>query len=214
MPENPLIYHIAHYDRLSSILADGKLLSDYNISQRHDDGVGTKIGMSHIKERRLSLPVGSPSRGAVGQFVPFYFCPRSVMLYLIFRANHADLHYRGGQESIIHLVANFNRVTAWARDNEHLWAFTPSNAGARYAEFYFTKEDLSRLDWSAIANDDFSQREVKEAKQAEFLLKNDFPWSLIDEIGVYDERIKAQVESILADATHVPVVSVRREWYY
>lgn len=42
----------------------------------------------------------------VGQCVPFYFCPRSVMLYVIYCANHDELSYRGGQGPILHLEAD------------------------------------------------------------------------------------------------------------
>lgn len=40
--------------------------------------------MSEIKRRRLEeIPVDCCSGRMVGEFVPFYFCPRSVMLFVI-----------------------------------------------------------------------------------------------------------------------------------
>jgi len=42
----------------------------------------------------------------VGQYVPFYFCPRSIMLYILHRGNHPDLDYREGQGPILHLQAD------------------------------------------------------------------------------------------------------------
>jgi hypothetical protein len=53
-PERPKIYHIAHVDRLASIVADGYLFSDAAISVR-EGGAGTTIGMGRIKQRRLTL---------------------------------------------------------------------------------------------------------------------------------------------------------------
>ena len=50
----------------------------------------------------------------VGDCVPFYFCPRSVMLYLIHRANHPELDYRGGQGPIVHLEADLHEAANWA----------------------------------------------------------------------------------------------------
>jgi CxxC-x17-CxxC domain-containing protein len=38
--------------------------------------------MNKIKERRLKLPLSSHFNLFVGDCVPFYFCPRSVMLYV------------------------------------------------------------------------------------------------------------------------------------
>ena len=63
---------------------------------RQRDPPGTTIGMSTIKQVRLSRSLTSHPGLHVGQCVPFYFCPRSVMLYMIFMANHPDLGYRGG----------------------------------------------------------------------------------------------------------------------
>ncbi len=42
----------------------------------------------------------------VGEYVPFYFCPRSVMLYILYMGNHPELGYRGGQAPIVHLSAS------------------------------------------------------------------------------------------------------------
>ena len=85
-PAAPKIYHIVHVDRLPSIIADGFLWCDAEVAQRAvtNPGMGTTIGMNSIKERRLTeLNLGRHPDLHVGQCVPFYFCPRSVMLYLI-----------------------------------------------------------------------------------------------------------------------------------
>ena len=84
VPTEPKIYHIVHVDRLTSIISDGYLWSDAETRRR---GVGrTGIGMDRIKKRRLEeLTLSSHPDLFVGDCVPFYFCPRSVMLYLIFR---------------------------------------------------------------------------------------------------------------------------------
>jgi hypothetical protein len=99
VPAQPKIFHICHVDRLASIVAGG-LLSDAAVVQAA--APGTVIGMNHIKQRRLQeLRLNSHPGLFVGQCVPFYFCPRSVMLFLIHRQN-ADLAYKGGQGPIIH----------------------------------------------------------------------------------------------------------------
>ncbi len=53
--------------------------------------------MSSIKKRRLKLPLTSHPNLFVGECVPFYFCPRSVMLCMIYRANHTELPYPVGK---------------------------------------------------------------------------------------------------------------------
>ena len=54
------------------------------------------------------------------------------MLYLIHRANHPDLTYLGGQESIVHLEAELLKTVEWAQGEGNRWVFTLSNARAVY----------------------------------------------------------------------------------
>src|SRR5690606_5854337 len=113
VPAQPKLYHIVHVDRLPSIIADGFLWSDAVITARAP--AGTTIGMSTIKQRRLNeLTLTSHPGLYVGACVPFYFCPRSIMLYLIFQGNHPELGYRGGQGPVIHLEADLHASVAWA----------------------------------------------------------------------------------------------------
>lgn len=115
VPAQPKIYHILHVDRLESVLAESYLWSDKLVHERHLKG--TTVGMEHIKRRRLSeLRLSSHPDLFVGECVPFYFCPRSVMLYLIQKQN-SELAYKGGQGSIIHLEADLGKTVDWA--DEH-----------------------------------------------------------------------------------------------
>jgi len=103
VPTQPKIYHICHVDRLPSIIVSAGLLSDAVLLNQALPG--TVIGMNHIKQRRLQLELDSHPGLHVGECVPFYFCPRSVMLFLISRG-HQDLAYNGGQGPIVHLQAD------------------------------------------------------------------------------------------------------------
>ena len=79
IPADPKIYHIVHADRLPSIIADGRLWCDAEIVRCSPPG--TTIGMNGIKQRRLNeLTLNSHPDLHVGDCVPFYFCPRSIML--------------------------------------------------------------------------------------------------------------------------------------
>ena len=211
VPTAPKLYHIVHLDNLASIVGDGCLWADAVMVQRTG---GTTIGMSEIKQRRLRLPVTAHLNLAVGNCVPFYFCSRSIMLYVIHRANHAGLTYRGGQQPIVHLEVDLHRAVAWAETTGHRWAISLSNAGARYAEFRTEVSDLSALNWAAIQARDFSQPEVKEAKQAEFLIEQKLPWDLVERIGVYSPAIVQSVSDAIAGAAHRPRIETRKDWYY
>lgn len=179
-PEHPKIYHIVHVDRLASIAADGYLFSDRVISER--EGAGTTIGMGRIKRRRLSLPIACQPGLHVGECVPFYWCPRSVMLFLIHRDNDPDLTYHGGQQPILHLEADLLRTVEWAEQQVKRWAFTLSNAGSYYFENRCDLRHLNEINWDAVSARKWSGRgvpaAVKEGKQAEFLIEDYFPWQL------------------------------------
>jgi hypothetical protein len=53
----------------------------------------------------------------------------------------------------------------------------------------------------------------KRRRQAEFLVLNFFPWTLIDEIVVCDELASEQVRRHLGGPA-LPAVRVNRGWYY
>lgn len=170
--------------------------------------------MDAIKQNRLRLPVSCHAGDHVGEFVPFYFCPRSVMLYLIYMANHPGLTYRGGQDPIIHLESDLSRVVAWANANKRKWAFSLSNAGAFYTQFRSRLNQLSEVNWPAVAANDFRSADIKEGKQAEFLMHESFPWDLVERIGVISPGMAQQVANAMKGHAHRPQVEIKREWYY
>lgn len=211
-PAWPRLYHITHVDNLASIIADGRLLSDGAMIAR--GGPTQAIGMSGIKRRRVEkLEVTCYPGTKVGDYVPFYFCPRSVMLYVIYCANHPELTYRDGQEPIVHLEADLHTVVRWAEENGRRWAFSLSNAGACYTEFRSRFDDLDQLDWQAISATDFRDPDVKEKKQAEFLVHGDFPFMLIERIGVRTQGIRMRVMQALGERRG-PQIEVLPQWYF
>ena len=211
VPARPKLYHIAHVDRLPSIVADQCLLCDREVLRRAP--AGTMIGMNSIKQRRLNeLRLTSHPTLFVGDCVPFYFCPRSVMLYLIYQGNHPELAYRGGQGPIVHFEADLRTVVAWADAQPRRWAFTLSNAGARYFEDRSDLGQLGEIDWNAVQATDW--RSCKDGKQAEFLLELSFPWHLVERIGVQSRATYTLAINALPAHGHRPPVEIRPEWYY
>lgn len=209
-PSQPRIYHIVHLDRLGSIVRDGHLLSDAQVTARGN--AGTTIGMNKIKQRRMTNMLTSHPDLAVGACVPFYFCPRSVMLYVISCRNHSELAYQGGQEPIVHLDVDLHAAVSWADRMQKRWAFTLSNAGASYFEDRDDLGALGQIDWDAVQAHQW--RDVREAKQAEFLVEEAFSWTLVERIGVFSNAQARLVEAAIAGGAHRPRVEVKRDWYY
>ena len=123
VPSKPKIYHIMHLNNLSKIIYAGGLWSDakrIELSLECD-----VVGMSHIKQRRLhEIKVNCHPGTFVGEFVPFYFWPRSVMLYILHMGNHHDIEYKEGQGPIVHLEADLHKVINWANQQGVRWAFS------------------------------------------------------------------------------------------
>ena len=204
------IYHITHVDNLPGVIEAGGLWSDRRIAQQ---GVNTVIGFDHIKHRRLEeIEVDCHPGTKVGDYVPFYFCPRSVMLYVISRG-HSELRYQGGQHEIVHLVSTVETAIQVAEGRP--WAYSDGNAGAFYTRFYADFDQMnSVIDWEAVRARSWADPAVKNKKQAEFLVYDHFPWAAFHEIGLFDESLSDRVHQALSAASHEPRVRVRREWYY
>ena len=77
------IYHITHLRNLQNILRDGGLWCDHIVEERNLAHVS--IAYQHIKDRRARKQVPCGPGGTVSDYVPFYFAPRSPMLYVINR---------------------------------------------------------------------------------------------------------------------------------
>lgn len=199
------IFHITDVSNLGAIIAKGGLLSDVAVS--NSGGPKVMIGHSHIKDRRMTqYRVPCTGNRFVGEFVPFYYCPRPPMLYVMNRGGTGLA--LGGQASVVHLVSTVQKAIDLGRP----WAISDCNAGSDYAQFYNDTAKLETLNWEAIEAKYWQN--VTTAKQAEFLVADHFPWEAILGIACHNAKIQAQVEELLAPLTHKPKVITKPNWYY
>ncbi len=199
------IYHIADLTNLPGILQSGGLLSDALLAKTKS--TSTNIGHSHIKDRRMTqYRVPCVGNRFVGEFVPFYYCPRSPMLYTV----NQGLTGRpvGCQSTIVHLVTSIAHAVGLGRH----WAIADNNAGSALADFSNDLGTLDDLDWSAIQAHYW--RDCKMAKAAEFLVADHFEWHAIQSIGCFDVAAARRVRELLHGQQHQPTVSVQQGWYY
>lgn len=206
------IYHITHVTNLASILQRGGILCDRSCNAGN---VQTQqIGYAHIKQRRMARVVPLPPQGTLGDYVPFYFAPRSPMLYTIERRNTPG--YQEGQRRIIHLVSSIETVQA-ARPPV-TWLFTDGHADMQYSNFFSSVDDLDKVDWPLMTarfwNDTSADGDRKRRRQAEFLVHQFFPWNLVETVGVIDQNLADEAEQVLQTAAHHPEVRIERAWYY
>lgn len=206
MPNNPeqvLIYHITDVANLPDILSDGALYSDAVMAKRTPE----IIGYSHIKERRLKeLHVPCCQWRKVGEFVPFYFCPRSPMLFTINKGNAG--RPPGCQRDIVHLVSTMAAGIATGQ----AWAISSGNAGASHTTFAANLEALNALDWEAIRATQWAGKQHQKA--AEFLVADSFPWAAMQLIGCQNSTTADKVRALLSNVAQTPPVEIKRNWYY
>lgn len=207
-PHKTFIYHITDVSNIPSILLKNGLLSDAAMIKcqvKNDFG----IAHNHIKERRLNeIQVPCCDGRFVGEFVPFYFCPRSPMLYTVNRGNTG--REPGCQTSVVHLVSTVARAIALGQG----WAFSSGNAGARHADFFSELQDMEQLDWDIIRSRDWAGELRRNSKASEFLVADFFPWSSIIYVGCHNDTIARDVERLISKPIGSPKIEVRNGWYY
>ena len=129
-----VISHMTHVGNLPSILKSGGLLSSRGLIQR---GIRcNSIAYQDIQDRRAFTVVPCGPRGALHDYIPFFFNPRSPMLYAILMKRVATCP--DGQASILHLVSSAEAIRAASCN----FVFTDGHAIMRMTQFY---DDLSQL---------------------------------------------------------------------
>ncbi len=211
MPPDPvLLYHITHLDNLPGILRAGCL---HCYRQMSDGGLHpVNIAYPGIQDRRATTSVPIGPGGVLHDYVPFYFAPRSPMLYALHR-NQVE-GYSGGQVPIVHLVTSVARLT----ETGHQFVYTDGHATMVFSRFFADVADLDQIDWPVMQerywNDTPEDPDRKRRRQAEFLVYSRVEWPAMIGFGVIDSRVEARVNAILAEHDVTALVRVRRQWYY
>jgi len=170
------------------------------------------IAHQHIKERRAQKQVPCAAGGMLADYVPFYFAPRSPMLYVINKGGVEG--YTGGQRPIVHLVSSAEAVLAAGLS----FAFSDGHAEMDISRFFTDLRDLTEIDWNimqaTIWRDTLQDGDRKRRRQAEFLAHQFFPLALVDKIGAYNLKVAQQVMALFAAGPHKPTIITEPTWYY
>lgn len=121
------IYHMTHLRNLPLIIGAGGLIANNRLRQKQI--VYTDIAHQTIQDRRATRQVPCGAGGVLHDYVPFYFAPRSPMLYSIHRGNVAS--YQEGQNLVIYLVSDAESVKSEGID----FTFTDGHAIMEYSSF-------------------------------------------------------------------------------
>jgi hypothetical protein len=124
--------------------------------------------------------------------------------------------YQGGQEPVIYLTSTLTKVR-----NAGLPAiFTEGNAGATVVDFHPDDPELCEklIDWPLMEqkwwNDIPEDPNRASRRQAEYLVHEFFPVSLLSSVVTKNERRAEEAREILREyGTSIPVM-VYPSWYY
>lgn len=205
-PKQVFIFRITHIDNLPFVLNNG-LHCRYCEPQDPDFA---SIGSGDIISKRDKFEVPINPNGVLSDYVPFYFAPRSPMLYSV----NINPSITTTQKEIIYLVTKASIIA----DNSLQYMFTDGHAIMGFTAYYDRLEDLEKVDWEVMRlkywSDTPEDNDRKRRRMAEFLVHNYVPIDCIKMIGVYDETMKKKVEDLVLQAQKNIIVQVRKNWYY
>ncbi|GID27296.1 type II toxin-antitoxin system toxin DNA ADP-ribosyl transferase DarT [Paractinoplanes brasiliensis] len=208
------LYHFTHIENLAAIRQAGSLSCDLvaRTGMTH-----TEVGARDIKESRRRRRIPIHPGGHVGDYVPFYFAPRSPMMYRI-SCEHRDRvpdRYQGGDKPLVYLVSTVRAVV----DASLLWVATDGNAATATSEFTSSVEDMLRMiDWPLMEaerwNNTPEDPDRQRRRQAEFLVHRTVPLDVVSWVGVHDDRFRSRAGNVLAGHRLGQRIIVRPGWYY
>jgi hypothetical protein len=209
MDDKQLLYHITDFNNLESIFQQGGLLAGNVVNEK---GVEYEnIAHNNIQDRRSMKTVPLPPHGNLHDYDPFYFAPKSPMLYAIHKGQVDG--YEKGQSQIVYLISRINIIDAAGLD----FVFTDGHAVMRFTDFFKGLEGLNKIDLEVMNPslwfDTEEDPDRKRRRQAEFLVYKCVPIDILLGFAVKNEEMKRKVEDILHKYNHNKPVAIRN-WYY
>lgn len=147
----------------------------------------------------------------LSEYIPFYFGPRSPMLYVIQHGYNGV--QRVGAEQIVYCVIRLDDIINSSKD----CIFTDGHALSELTVFY-EKERLGQINEIVNYNDVYSSQwnsekdlDLKRRKEAELLIKNDLEPQFVRGYVVYNTASKQRLESI---GVTTDKIAVRPNYYF
>lgn len=178
-------FRITHILNIPHILKYGIVRADS--PDKNPDFI--PIGDKALINERKELSYNGES---LENWIPFYFGPRSPMLYKIQNGYGVKQYH---PQEIIYIVIRLKDIM----DDKIDCVFTDRHAMSCYAK-YFDKDSLKEInsilnpkELFAIWWNDPDNPGLKTKKEVELLLKHDLPVKYIVAYGVYNEKAKADL---------------------
>lgn len=206
-----LVMHFTHVRNLEGILDAGGLLSDNSV----DRGSALQVEAADlsIKASRKGIPIKCSPGGCVADYVPFYFAPRSPMLFKLARGGVPT--YTDGQDPLIYMVSSVETIAAAGLP----WLFSDGNCAAQVTEVFNDLRLLdSKVDWevmrATVWKNTAEDGDRMRRRMAEFLVYERVPLSCLVGVAVRTVAMRHQVAAALDHREIALPVGVQRGWYY
>lgn len=185
-------YRICDIRNLSHILEVGICTRNHAAASNEFHPVGNP----DIIGARDATRVRIDGYGNIGEYVPFYFTPRSIMLYNIVTGYWAPLVPKLEREKILIMRSEIAILSRNSR-----FFFTDGQANTAYSNHYHDLKDLDKIDWESIQQSNFQKSDLDTDRprryQAEFLVHSHVPLESIESFLVYNEHAEALVNAQL-----------------
>lgn len=141
-------YRITHISNLPLLLQNGIVNKNYPNANR--DYV--EIGNPEIIDVRSTKPVRIDDYGMIGDYVPFYFTPKSIMLYNIITGYRHPVVQRRNKNEILVIRCLIEKLSELPQ-----WFFTDGQGNDMASSHYNNLADLEQLDWDCIQQSVFQK---------------------------------------------------------
>ncbi|HEY1056367.1 MAG TPA: DUF4433 domain-containing protein [Emticicia sp.] len=202
-------YRIIHRDNLDHLLDNGIL----NKHHRNIDINFVTIGNLEIIDVRSTTAVRLNGYGCISEYVPFYFTPRSIMLYNIVTGYYAPKVPKRNKDEIIVIRCLIEDLVKCPE-----WFFTDGQANDGESIHYNDLAHLDQIDWNCIQNGNFSKSDGdydrQRRYQAEFLVRDSVPIECVESISVYNDTLKDWAENKIKKFGLKIPVHIRKPYFF
>ena len=170
------------------------------------------IGNPDLIDKRRERALPPQFGGTLGDYVPFYFTPFSVMMYNIHTGYNGIT--RRQNEDIIVLVSSLSKLA----EQNVKYVFTDRHAFLRAARFSDNPNELDRIDWDLLQRRDFKIDPEDPGKleryQAEVLVERFVPIRALAGIACHNEAAKWRVDADIAATGASVEARIMPHWYF
>jgi hypothetical protein len=208
-PARGLLFRITHMANLPWLLVKGLHCASSPVSDPHFVSIGNPDLIANRAHRRVPIHPG----GTLSDYVPFYFTPKSPMLFNI-NTGYSGITRRPNRE----IAILFSSCQQMGNGGVSM-LFTDRHAYTPTSLWSDDPADLATMiDWDILCRHDFARSDSypdkKERYQAEALAHWHVPANCLLGVACVSDAVAPSVETMLQAAGLTLKVFVRPTWYF